>query len=88
MTGVLSANIQLLPHQVEVVRRVLSDPIQRYLLADEVGLGKTIEAGAIIRQYFLDNPSGDVLVLAPQYLLEQWRLEMETKFYISQFSDR
>jgi ATP-dependent helicase HepA len=48
MTGLISANINLYPHQVEVVRRVLEDPIQRYLLADEVGLGKTIEAGAIL----------------------------------------
>ncbi len=48
MTGLISANIQLYPHQVEVVRRVLEDPIQRYLLADEVGLGKTIEAGVIL----------------------------------------
>ncbi|MCC3417798.1 MAG: hypothetical protein JGK28_07470 [Microcoleus sp. PH2017_07_MST_O_A] len=55
MTGLISANIDLYPHQVEVVRRVLEDPIQRYLLADEVGLGKTIEAGAILRQYLLDE---------------------------------
>ncbi|MEH2356526.1 hypothetical protein [Nostoc sp.] len=41
-----------------------------YLLADEVGLGKTIEAGAILRQYLLDEPSGRVVVLVPQYLLE------------------
>lgn len=88
MTGLLSANIQLLPHQVEVVRRVLSDPVQRYLLADEVGLGKTIESGIIIRQYLLDDPAGNVLVLAPQYLLSQWQFELETKFYISQFGDR
>ena len=53
MTGLFSANIALYPHQVEVIRRVLEDPIQRYLLADEVGLGKTIEAGAILRQYLL-----------------------------------
>ena len=40
MTGLLSANIELYPHQVEVIRRVLEDPIQRYLLADEVGFRK------------------------------------------------
>ncbi len=87
MTGLLSANIDLFPHQVEVVRRVLEDPVQRYLLADEVGLGKTIEAGAILRQYLLDEPSGDAVVIVPQYLVEQWRTELE-KFYISHFPNR
>lgn len=87
MTGLLSANIELYPHQVEVVRRVLEDPVQRYLLADEVGLGKTIEAGAILRQYLLDESSGDAAVIAPQYLVEQWRTELE-KFYISHFPNR
>jgi ATP-dependent helicase HepA len=88
MTGLISANIKLYPHQVEVVRRVLEDPIQRYLLTDEVGLGKTIEAGAILRQYLLDEPSGGAIVLVPQYLLEQWRIELENKFYISHFPKR
>ncbi|MFW9261628.1 protein DpdE [Nostoc sp. CALU 546] len=88
MTGLISANIKLYPHQVEVVRRVLEDPIQRYLLADEVGLGKTIEAGAILRQYLLDEPSGRAVVLVPQYLLQQWQQELENKFYISHFPKR
>lgn len=88
MTGLISSNINLYPHQVEVVRRVLEDPIQRYLLADEVGLGKTIEAGAILRQYLLDEPHGRAVVLVPQYLLEQWRQELENKFYLSYFGER
>ncbi|MBW4554687.1 MAG: DEAD/DEAH box helicase family protein [Trichormus sp. ATA11-4-KO1] len=88
MTGLISANIDLYPHQVEVVRRVLEDPIQRYLLADEVGLGKTIEAGAILRQYLLDEPKRGAVVLVPQYLLPQWRTELENKFYISHFGKR
>lgn len=88
MTGLISANIELFPHQVEVVRRVLEDPIQRYLLADEVGLGKTIEAGVILRQYLLDEPQGCALVLVPQYLVAQWRQELEDKFYLSHFGDR
>ena len=84
MTGLFSANVDLFPHQVEVVRRVLEDPIQRYLLADEVGLGKTIEAGAILRQFLLDEPDGQALVIVPQQLLEQWRQELENKFYITE----
>ncbi len=88
MTGLISANVTLYPHQVEVVRRVLEDPIQRYLLADEVGLGKTIEAGAILRQYLLDEPQGQALIIVPQYLLAQWSQELESKFYISHFPNR
>ncbi len=84
MPGLLSANITLYSHQVEVVRRVLEDPIQRYLLADEVGLGKTIEAGAILRQFLLDNPTGKVLVIVPRSLQEQWRKELADKFYLSE----
>lgn len=88
MTGLLSANIKLYPHQVEVIRRVLEDPIQRYLLADEVGLGKTIEAGVILRQFLLDEPAQKALILVPQYLLAQWHQELEDKFYISHFPER
>jgi ATP-dependent helicase HepA len=88
MTGLISANLELFGHQVEVVRRVLEDPIQRYLLADEVGLGKTIEAGVILRQYLLDEPQGRALVIVPPYLVEQWRQELEEKFYASHFGDR
>jgi len=88
MTGLISANIALYPHQVEVVRRVLEDPIGRYLLADEVGLGKTIEAGAILRQYLLDEPRKQALIVVPQYLLAQWQQELETKFYLSNFAKR
>jgi ATP-dependent helicase HepA len=88
MTGLLSANIALYPHQVEVARRVLEDPIQRYLLADEVGLGKTIEAGIILRQFLLDDPLGKALILVPSHLIYQWQKELEDKFYISRFPER
>ena len=50
MTGATAAAIELVDYQLQVARRVLSDPVQRYLLADEVGMGKTIEAGIVIRQ--------------------------------------
>ena len=88
MTGLISANIDLYPHQVEVVRRVLEDPIVRYLLADEPGLGKTVEAGTILRQFLLDDANGRAVVIVPKYLLEQWRQELENKFYLSHFADR
>ncbi len=87
LTGLLSSSIELVPHQVEIVRRVLEDPIQRYMLADEVGLGKTIEAGAVIRQCLLDNPNEYVVVLAPSTLVRQWQQELEEKFHIEEFPD-
>lgn len=83
MTGLLSSNILLLPHQVEVARRVLEDPVQRYLLADEVGLGKTIEAGIILRQYLLDHPDAKALIIVPPFLLNQWKKELQEKFYLN-----
>jgi ATP-dependent helicase HepA len=83
MSALLSSGIELEAHQVEVVRRVLQDPIQRYLLADEVGLGKTVEAGLLIRQCFLDGgPESQVLVLAPASLVPQWRAELTAKFFL------
>lgn len=83
MSGLISSVIALEPHQVEVIRRVLQDPVQRYLLADEVGLGKTIEAGVLIRQYVLDNPHGHrVLVLTPPALVVQWQRELRTRFLL------
>lgn len=85
LTGLLSASVELVPHQIEVVRRVLEDPIQRYLLADEVGMGKTIEAGAIIRQCLLENPNARVIVLVPQPLLRQWEQELMGKFHLDDF---
>jgi ATP-dependent helicase HepA len=88
MSALLSSAIELEAHQVEVVRRVLQDPVQRYLLADEVGLGKTIEAGILIRQCFLDgDPETQVVVLAPAALVPQWREELARKFYLGERID-
>ncbi|GAB3333751.1 hypothetical protein GCM10027452_07190 [Micromonospora halotolerans] len=85
MTGVLSSSVELHSHQVEIVRRVLEDPVQRYLLADEVGLGKTIEAGMVIRQMLLDQPALRVQFVLPPFLLDQWVRELEGKFHIQSF---
>ncbi|MEF1279675.1 SNF2-related protein, partial [Vibrio fortis] len=89
ITAALSSSIALESHQLAVVRRVLSDPIQRYLLADEVGLGKTIEAGLILRQHVLDNPdSHKVLVLVPEALQQQWIRELSERFHLSELLDK
>jgi len=85
MTGILSSVVEFHEHQVEIARRILEDPIQRYLLADEVGLGKTIEAGFVIRQYLLDKPDGHILILAPPLLRRQWVAELREKFLIDDF---
>ena len=86
--GLLSAAVELLPHQIEVVRRVTEDPIQRYLLADEVGMGKTIEACAIVCQTLLDKPDGRVVIAVPDALFTQWSDELRTRFGIAQDDDR
>lgn len=89
ISALLSSAIELEAHQVEVVRRVLQDPVQRYLLADEVGLGKTIEAGVLIRQCALDGGADQtILVLAPGPLVAQWREELQTKFFLGPLIDR
>lgn len=85
MTGLMSASIEFVPHQLEVARRVLEDPIQCYLLADEVGMGKTIEAGIIIRQCLLDKPDSHIVVFVPSHLVSQWQAELEEKFAVHQF---
>src|SRR5271157_874163 len=87
MTGLLSSRIRLFHHQVEVARRVLEDPVQRYLLADEVGLGKTIEAGIVLRQFLLDEPHGRAIVLVPPLLIDQWTEELESKFLLSRLGE-
>ena len=83
VTGLWSAAVRLEAHQMRAVRTVLMDPVQRYLLADEVGLGKTIEAGAVLRQYILDEPEAhQALVVVPGHLVDQWEGELRTRFYL------
>ena len=70
-------------YQVETVRKVLKQFRGRVLLADEVGLGKTIEAGMVLKEYLLRGMVDSVLVLTPASLVGQWREELETKFDIA-----
>jgi ATP-dependent helicase HepA len=87
LAGVWSSAVELHAHQVGAARRVLADPVKRYLLADEVGLGKTIEAGMVLRQLLIDD-HGEVLVLVPDGLVTQWRDELNSKFRVGQFPGR
>src|SRR5439155_13837762 len=70
-------------YQVEAVRKVLKQFHGRVLLADEVGLGKTIEAGIVLKEYLLRGMAERILVLTPASLVGQWREELETKFSIA-----
>ena len=83
--GLLLGSVELHDHQLTVVRSVSDDHERRYLLADEVGLGKTIEAGALVWQSLRDQPAGEVLVLAPDHLRQQWAEELVGKFHADHF---
>lgn len=87
LAGVLSSAAYFYSHQVEAASKVLTDPVQRYLLADEVGLGKTIEAGFVVRQTLIDNPSARIAVIAPGHLRMQWAKELDEKFLVRQFQE-
>lgn len=77
-----SISVELYDHQRQAVLRVLRDMRGRALLADEVGLGKTIEAGVIVKEYLVRGLARKVLILAPASLLTQWRQELEDKLGI------
>ncbi|WP_137148207.1 SNF2-related protein [Mycolicibacterium sp. CR10] len=85
--GLLLASVEMHHHQLAVVRRVAADPIKRYLLADEVGLGKTIEAAALIWRFLTKNRTGRVLILVPEHLRHQWAVELLDRFRTDRFSD-
>ena len=69
-------------YQIETVRKVLKQYRGRVLLADEVGLGKTVEAGMVLKEYMLRGMAERVLILVPAPLVGQWRDEMAAKFGI------
>ena len=72
--------VEHLPHQIETVRKVLRHFRGRVLLADEVGLGKTIEACLLLREYLLRGMARRVLILVPAPLVSQWHEELSSKF--------
>lgn len=71
-----------LPHQIDTARKVLFDMRGRAILADEVGLGKTIEAGLILKEYLVRGLVQKVLILVPASLVLQWVRELNQKFAI------
>ncbi len=79
MSGV---KVDLNPHQVEAALFAMRSPLSSgALLADEVGLGKTIEAGIVMAQYWSERKR-NILLIVPASLRMQWRNELSEKFYI------
>ena len=72
--------IFLMPHQLKSIMRCLQDDVCRYMLADEVGMGKTIEAASILKVYFSRHSDVNALIVVPGSLLEQWKTELFLKF--------
>jgi ATP-dependent helicase HepA len=78
--GFVGPKINLIPHQYDVAQQILNMPLPRALLADEVGLGKTIEAGLVIHQLMASNRAQRILICVPASLVNQWLVEMKRKF--------
>ena len=73
-------NVRSLPYQEETARKVLKDFRGRALLADEVGLGKTVEAGIVLKEYIQRGMIKSALILTPTPLVSQWKDELQSKF--------
>ncbi|MGW2147482.1 DEAD/DEAH box helicase [Nonomuraea bangladeshensis] len=78
-TGVGTAWAQPLPHQAELIHRVVSTYPRGYLFADEVGLGKTVEAGMVLRELFTSGRARKALLLVPASVMKQWQEELHEK---------
>jgi hypothetical protein len=76
----IESNVIPLPHQLKALTKAMSQKQVRYLFADEVGLGKTIEAGLVMRELKLRGLAKRILVCAPKGLVSQWVSEMQTHF--------
>ncbi|WP_395857073.1 SNF2-related protein [Cystobacter fuscus] len=76
----LGARVRPLAHQVYAALRILQDRTQRFLLADEVGLGKTIEAGLVLQALWHHSPELSVLVITPGSMVGQWWRELYLRF--------
>jgi len=71
-----------LPHQIEAASQAIEQMNGKAILADEVGLGKTIEAGLILKEYMIRGLAKKILILVPASLVSQWVFELNSKFHI------
>ena len=83
LRGLVGARVGLIPHQLYIAHEVGKRFAPRVLLADEVGLGKTIEAGLIIHQQLKTGRSERILILVPDSLQYQWMIEMRRRFNLA-----
>ncbi len=83
LRGMVGARVGLIPHQLYIAHEVGKRFAPRVLLADEVGLGKTIEAGLIIHQQLKTGRSERILILVPDSLQYQWMIEMRRRFNLN-----
>lgn len=81
-------HIEFLPHQIETAQQAIEQMNGRAILADEVGLGKTIEAGLILKEYMIRGLVKKALILVPASLVNQWVTELNEKFFIPAVAHR
>ncbi|GAA5139555.1 RNA polymerase-associated protein RapA [Thalassotalea piscium] len=80
LSGLIGGRVSLIPHQLHIAEEVGTRFAPRVLLADEVGLGKTIEAGLIIHQQLVTGRAQRILIIVPESLMHQWLVEMLRRF--------
>ena len=80
LVAVKTSTVEPWPHQLRAYKRMLDNWPFRLLIADEVGLGKTIEAGLLIRHAWISGLARRILILVPSALMRQWQAEMYEKF--------
>jgi len=80
LRGLTGGRTSLIPHQLYIAHEVASRYAPRVLLADEVGLGKTIEAGMILHQQLITERAKRILIIVPESLMHQWLVEMLRRF--------
>lgn len=81
--GEATAAVKPWPHQVRAFERMYNNWPPKLLIADEVGLGKTIEAGLLLRQAWLARRAQRILIMAPRRVCSQWQLELREKFNLN-----
>ena len=81
--GEATAAVTPWPHQIKAFERLYGHWPPRLLIADEVGLGKTIQAGLLLRQAWLSGRAKRILILAPKAVLGQWQIELREKFNLN-----
>ncbi len=79
---ITNSRLTLMPHQINVTHRLAEEFFPRIILADEVGLGKTIEAGIYIKEMIARDLAERILIIVPASLVKQWAFEMSNKFNI------